>query len=70
MKAKKFDCVEMKRRGAELVQQRLAGMTREEQLEYWRQRTEVLRRRQAELRGQPTEPTRQDERVADDDMIP
>lgn len=50
-KTKAFDCVEMKRRGAELVQQRLAGMTREEQLEYWRKKTELLRERQALLRA-------------------
>jgi len=29
-KQKPFDCVEMKHKGAELVQARLAGMTREE----------------------------------------
>jgi hypothetical protein len=51
MTTKTFDCVEMKRRGAELVQQQLAGMTRQEQLEYWRSQTELLRQRQAELRA-------------------
>lgn len=49
MKTKTFDCVEMKRRGAELVQQRLAGMTPEEQLEYWRQQTDELRREQQRI---------------------
>jgi hypothetical protein len=39
----------MKRRGAMEVQKRLAGMTREEQIEYWRQRTIELRSRQQTL---------------------
>jgi hypothetical protein len=60
MKTKTFDCVEMKRKGAELVQQRLAGMTRQQQLEYWRGQTELLRQRQAALRAQqPTAETPQ-----------
>jgi len=50
MKTKKaFDCVEMKRRGAEAVRRRLAGMTPEQELEFWRQETEDLRRQQQEL---------------------
>ena len=39
---KSFDCVDMKRKGAEKVQAKLAGMSREQQLEYWRVRTEEL----------------------------
>jgi hypothetical protein len=39
---KSFDCVEMKHRGAEKVQAKLAGMSREQQLEYWRLRTDEL----------------------------
>jgi hypothetical protein len=34
MKNKSFDCVEMKRKGAELVQQRVASLTKAQQLEY------------------------------------
>jgi hypothetical protein len=50
---KTFDCVEMKRQAQEIIRARLAGMTREQQLEYWRKRdaelAEVLRQlRQAE----------------------
>jgi len=48
---KTFDCLEMKHRGAELVQARLGAMSRAEELEYWRQRTENLRKRQRELRA-------------------
>ena len=52
MKIKTFDCVEMKRRGAELVRQRLAGMTLEQEIEYWRQRSEQFQRDQERLRAQ------------------
>ena len=44
MKTKTFDCVEMKRRGAERVQKELAGLTPQQQLEYWRQQTDQLRK--------------------------
>ena len=43
MKTKKFDCVEMKRKGAEKVQQEIAGMTLDEELAYWQQGTKELR---------------------------
>ena len=56
MTTKTFDCVQMKRRGAELVRQRLAGMTRQQQLEYWRQQTALLRRRQAAARSDKPDP--------------
>lgn len=39
---KEFDCVEMKHKGAEKVQARLAGMTQEEQLKFWEERTNAL----------------------------
>lgn len=39
---KSFDCVDMKHEGAVKVQERLAGMSREQQLEYWRVRTDEL----------------------------
>ena len=52
MKNKTFDCVEMKRRGAELLRQRLAGMTLEQEIEYWRQRSEQFQRDQERLRAQ------------------
>ena len=50
MKTKTFDCVEMKRRGAELIRKRLEGKTFEERLEYWRKGTEELRQLQKKLR--------------------
>ena len=46
MKMKTFDCVEMKRRGAERIHKQIANMTQEEQLAFWQKRTEMLRERQ------------------------
>lgn len=48
---KKFDCVEMKRRGGDRVYQRLKDLSQEEQIEYWRQRTEELLKEQAEAKA-------------------
>lgn len=44
LKTKKFDCVEMKRRGAAIVQNKIAGMTQEQELEYWRKSTEAWKK--------------------------
>jgi hypothetical protein len=44
MKNKPFDCVEMKRQGAEAVYQNVASLTIEQQLEYWRKGSASLRR--------------------------
>ena len=52
MKTKKFDCVEMKRQGALRVHERLKNMTIEEQIEYWRRRSEEFEKEQARLRSQ------------------
>ena len=46
---KDFDCVAMKRRGAEAVRARLTDKTRAERLAYWDQRTRALRRRQTNV---------------------
>ena len=51
MKTKKtFDCVDMKRRGAERIQGLTADMTMEEQLVFWKKRTELLQQSQQEGR--------------------
>ncbi len=50
MKKKKFDCVAMKRRGAEIVYEQIKDMTIDEELEYWRKGTDELRKKQEELR--------------------
>jgi hypothetical protein len=39
---KKFDCVEMMHQGAERVRRQVEGMSPEQELEYWRQKTEEL----------------------------
>ena len=43
MKNKSFDCVEMKRKGAEAVYQKVASLSVEQQLEYWRKGSSSLR---------------------------
>ena len=48
MKTKDFDCVEMKRKGAQKVYEATKGMTVEEEVEYWRRRTAEARRWLAE----------------------
>ena len=40
------ECVALKRRGQERVQRLLEGMTKQEELEFWRQRTQKTRTRQ------------------------
>ena len=49
MKSKEFDCVAMKRQGAERIYEQTKHMTADERLELWQERTRRLRRRQAEL---------------------
>ncbi len=58
MRTKSFDCVEMKRRGAELVRRQLEGKSFDEQLEYWRKGTDELKKLQTQAReegGPPRE---------------
>ena len=51
MKTKKtFDCVRMKRQGAELVMKQLEGKSLQEQLDYWQKGTEDLRKLQESLK--------------------
>ena len=51
MKTKTFDCVQMKRKGAEIVQRQLRGKTFEQQVEYWRKETDELKKLQRRLRN-------------------
>ena len=48
MKTKTFDCVEMKRQGAERVLSEIVGLTMAEELAYWQTGTEALRQKQRE----------------------
>ncbi len=50
MKTKTFDCVQMKRRGAEAIQSKLKGKSVEHQLKHWRKGTEELKKLQQKLR--------------------
>jgi hypothetical protein len=52
MKTKTFDCVEMKHLGAEKVQEQIAGMTREEEIKFWKERSQELRRRQEAVQNE------------------
>ena len=45
MKNKTFDCVEMKRKGAEAIYRKIASLSMEQQLEYWRKGSASLRRK-------------------------
>lgn len=49
---KKFDCVEMKRTAQERILRETQGMTREQELAYWREKTETMRREQQTLQEQ------------------
>ena len=42
MKMNESECVKMKRRGAEIVAKQIAGMSRAEQLEYWKALSEKM----------------------------
>jgi hypothetical protein len=46
---KTFDCVAMKRRGAEKIYKQIAGMTTEQELAFWQQRTNALKQRQRSI---------------------
>jgi len=50
MKTKKFDCVQMKRSGAEKVRERTATLTTEQELDFWRERSQHLRLHQETLK--------------------
>jgi len=50
MKIKTFDCVQMKRRGADWVRKQLDGKSLKQQLAYWRKGTEDLKKLQQQAR--------------------
>jgi hypothetical protein len=54
------ECVRIKRRGAEHVTRLVGEMTLDEQLAFWRQRTDKLRKRQEQQR-QPANASADDE---------
>ena len=46
---KTFDCVEMKRRGAQRIYEATKGMTLEQEVAYWRERSRQFREEQKRL---------------------
>ncbi len=46
---KKFDCVQMKRLGAAKVHEQTATLTKEQELAFWQERSQHLRRHQESL---------------------
>jgi hypothetical protein len=52
MKTKTFDCVQMKRLGAAKVLEQTATLTKEQELAFWRERSQHLRRHQEALKMQ------------------
>jgi hypothetical protein len=48
---KEFDAVAMKRRAAQRIHERLKDRSRDERRAYWQERTEALRHRQEQTRG-------------------
>jgi len=55
MTKKSFDYVEMKHQAAQQVQAELAGMSQEEKIRYFQQRTQALRALQQRLRAERLE---------------
>jgi hypothetical protein len=49
MKTKTFDCVEMKRRGAQRIHEAIKDMTFEQKVAYWRNRSRQFREEQQRL---------------------
>jgi hypothetical protein len=46
---KTFDCVEMKRKGAEMLRKKLTGLSLEAELKYWQESTQRLKEEQKKL---------------------
>ena len=63
MKAKTFDCVEMKHRGAEKVREQIGSMTPEQELAFWRERSRILRQRQESAKGERQAPTNEEQQA-------
>lgn len=52
--SKEFDCVEMKHKAAETTKKKIAGFSTKEELTFWKNQTELLRKRQRELSRKQT----------------
>jgi|APSaa5957512622_1039677.scaffolds.fasta_scaffold148939_1 hypothetical protein len=49
MKAKNINCVEMKHRGAEDVYKKTKNLAKDQELEYWNKRGQVLKERKNKI---------------------
>lgn len=47
--SKKFDCVNMKHKAAKKIRKQLAGLSLNEELIFWQQKTDALRKQKDEL---------------------
>ena len=56
MKTKRFDCMQMKHFGAAPVQEHAATLTKEQEVAFWRERSQHLRRHQEGLAGRSEPP--------------
>ena len=54
MKTKEFDCVQMKHEGAAKVREQTAPLTREQELQFWEERSQRLRQQQAARKAATT----------------
>ncbi len=52
---KKFDCVEMKQKGADRCRQETERLSQEEELKYWQMQTRKLRKQKKEIIKKQTE---------------
>jgi len=50
MKMSKFNCVELKHRGAEKIMEKASQMTMVQELEFWRERTQNLVNQQKSIK--------------------
>jgi hypothetical protein len=60
---KEFNCVEMKRKGAEKLHKKLAGFTLQEELKFWQERTGELKKKQENLRKSKRERKKKNRRL-------
>ncbi len=50
MNNKTFDCVELQHKGAEEIRKQTEGMTFEEEVEFWRRESELLKKIKEEVK--------------------
>lgn len=60
---KEFDCIKMKRKGAEKLHKKLAGLTLPEELKFWQERTAELKKEQENLRRSRRERQKKNRRL-------